>query len=93
VTLDAEQLEWVVREVVRRLRDVAISVSSNGATPRETPPEADAHITLADALITTSTLENRLDGVSRVTVAAKAIVTPSVRDLLRERQIELVRLE
>ena len=51
----------------------------------------DSHVMLTDKLITTATLEFRLQGVSRVTVPARAVVTPAARDLLKERSIELVR--
>ena len=94
VRLDADQLEWIVREVVRRLRiDSAVSPGdgrSNGALG-STPHSPDAHVILTQSLITTATLENKLDGVTRLTVPAKAIVTPAARDLLKDQGIELTR--
>jgi len=98
VRLDPDQLEWIVREVVRRLQEAALPAPSAGQTRRDAPAaraEAtyapDSHVMLTDKLITTATLEFRLQGVSRVTVPARAVVTPAARDLLKERSIELVR--
>jgi hypothetical protein len=91
VNLDADQLEWVVREVVRRLREHALPFGGASVGRGETSPTADAHITLTESLITTATLEHRLEGVTQLRVSARAVVTPSVRDLLKERNIELVR--
>ncbi|HMO86760.1 MAG TPA: hypothetical protein PKC18_17765 [Lacipirellulaceae bacterium] len=82
--LDPDQLEWIVREVVRRLRDGAA-----GATP--VADSATAEIALPHPLITLETLESQLAGVARVRVSSRAVVTPAVRDLLRQRGIELVR--
>jgi hypothetical protein len=41
--------------------------------------------------VTTRLLEGRFAGVATVTVAARAVVTPAARDLLRERKIALRR--
>ena len=96
--LDPDQLEWIVREVVRRLREEAFGLpaarmgaAGNGKSVGSTPPHADAHITLTQALITTSTLEHKLDGVARVSIPPRAVVTPAARDLLKARNIELAR--
>ncbi len=82
VTLSQEQLEWIVREVVRRLQ----TPHTNGAGT-----VASTRLSLAERLVTTETLRDRLDGVTEVQTIAGAIVTPAVVDLLKERQIALVR--
>jgi hypothetical protein len=82
VRLDADQLEWIVREVVRRLREGAAGAAA---------PIADGQLTLPHTLITAATLEHRLEGVARVSVPPRAVVTPAARDLLKERNIELRR--
>jgi ethanolamine utilization cobalamin adenosyltransferase len=46
---------------------------------------------LTQTLITTATLEHNLQGVARLSVPARAVVTPSARDLLKEHNIELAR--
>jgi hypothetical protein len=112
VRLDPDQLEWIVREVVRRLREGPIPSplppgESNQARPTEVgraqggsygreatgegAPPKDAHIILTQTLITTATLEHKLNGVARLSVPPRAVVTPSARDLLKEHNIELVR--
>ncbi len=90
--LDPDQLEWIVREVVRRLRSEQPTPAAGSALRHDPPHAPDVHVTLTEKLVTTATLESRLQGVTRVTVPARAIVTPSARDLLKERNIELARM-
>ena len=78
--LSPEQIDWIVAEVVRRLRACTDASASSGTT-----------LDLADRVVTLTTLDRRLDGVHCVQVSRHAVVTPAVRDLLRERQITLVR--
>lgn len=92
VRLDPDQLEWIVREVVRRLRESSIpSPLPLGGGQGEGAPQRDSHIILTQTLITTATLEHKLNGVARLSVPAQAVVTPAARDLLHEHNIELVR--
>jgi len=81
---DPEFFELVVREVIRRLRDQGLIVQG-------TVPAAADELNLPERLITRATLHGRLAGIGRVVVSLKAIVTPSVRDELKEQAIELVR--
>ena len=80
MTLSPEQLEAVVREVIRRLDEMQ--------SPNGTPAE---DLSIDDRLITTHTLEGRLAGVGRLVVGARAIVTPAAMDLLREKNVKLIR--
>jgi len=80
MTVTPEQLEWIVQEVIRRLR------SLDGQQPA-----AASELRLTDKLVTWALLKDRLASVRRVVVPAKAVVTPAVRDELKSRQIELVR--
>lgn len=88
--LDPDQLEWIVQEVVRRLRGLTPPLSSGEGRSEGAPP-GDAHIMLTQTVITTELLKHKLHGVTRVSVPARAVVTPSVRDMLHERNIELIR--
>ena len=88
--LDEHQLEWVVGEVVRRLRDGAVAETRSAAADARRPGR-DVQISLTQKLVTIATLEHRLDGVTQLVVSEKAVVTPAVRDLLKERNIELIR--
>lgn len=79
MTATPEQLEWIVQEVIRRLRD-------GGGNP-----PAGGELRLSDRVVTLAALKDRLANVQRVVVPAKAVVTPAVQDELKARQIELVR--
>jgi len=79
MTVTPEQLEWIVQEVIRRLR----AADSN--------PPAAGELRLTDRVVTLAALKDRLASVRRVVVPAKTVVTPAVRDELKARQIELVR--
>ena len=74
------EIERIVQEVIRRLTSAGIRVSSG-----------NSELKLSDRIVTLATIEGRLDGVQQLVVPAKAVVTPSVNDELRDRNIELVR--
>jgi hypothetical protein len=57
---------------------VANSASTNG------------QLTLNARVITTALLAGRIDGIKRIVVPPRAVITPAVRDLLRKKQITLV---
>ena len=48
-------------------------------------------VSLTEAVITADLLQSRLNGAQRVRVGLRAILTPSARDLLRARNVELIR--
>jgi hypothetical protein len=79
MTFDEEQVEWIVAEVMRRL-GVATVVAGNGG----------AELVLKERVVTMRLIEGRLAGVSRLVVPQCAVVTPAVRDELKQRKIELV---
>jgi hypothetical protein len=79
MTVTPEQLEWIVQEVIRRLRLLDGS-----------PPMA-GDVRLTDRVITMALLQDRLASVRRVIVPTRAVVTPAVRDELKQRDIELIR--
>ena len=80
MTLTQEQLEWIVAEVVRRLRAEPIATSVSNTT-----------LTIEERLVTLATLRGRIDGIGSVRIAKSSIVTPAVVDELKARGIELVR--
>ena len=63
------------------------------AAPVNTLPQTAGHekatLRLMDSPVTLALLEGRLDGVREVVISPKAIVTPSVRDLLYKKEIKL----
>ncbi len=81
MNLTAVQIEYIIREVVRRLTEM------NQATPATTGVE----LVLAERLVTLRDIEKRLAGIAKVSVGLRTVVTPSVRDLLRQKKIQLVR--
>jgi hypothetical protein len=83
MTLTDDQFERIVSEVIRRLLSQGVAVAQHPSTATE--------LTLTEKVITTRTLEGRLTGVKRLIVSQKAIVTPAVKDELKERHIDLIR--
>lgn len=79
---DAE-IERIVREVIRRLTAAGSEVACH-------PP---ATLRLEERLISLATLKGRLDGIRKLEVSLRAVVTPSVYDELRDKNIDLVRME
>lgn len=92
-------LEAIVREVLRRLAQLGGDrTGDDGAeTPRQTPaapaipPTASVpgQLRLSERTITLGSVAGQLQNVKDVLVSAGAVVTPSVRDELRKRQIAL----
>ncbi|MEM9659479.1 MAG: hypothetical protein AAF961_14060 [Planctomycetota bacterium] len=92
--LDEDQLEWVVREVVRRLATVGgrASISRDARNSADDDANvAGVELTLGDRVVSTSQLDGRLSGVSVVRVARRAVVTPAARDMLADAGATLVR--
>ena len=81
---DAELIEFIVQEVIRRLKSGGAMIEGSVA-----PANGARDLALTDRLITLATVKGRLDGVRRLVVTRKALVTPAVRDELRAREIEL----
>lgn len=80
MTLTQDQLDWIVAEVVRRLRAEPTAASVSNTT-----------LTIEERLVTLATLRGRIDDVGSVRIAKSAVVTPAVVDELKARGIELVR--
>ena len=75
----SEEIDRIVKEVIRRLR----------LTTKATFDDKTLRVT--EKLISLSTIEGRLSGISQFVVPQKAVITPSVHDELRSRQIEIIR--
>ena len=83
-TQNADWVETIVAEVMRRLLAQGISV-------RTVEEDREADLEIDTRVVSLETLSGRLEGIGRLVVKADAVVTPSVRDDLRQRNIELVR--
>ena len=81
MTFTEEQVAAIVVEVIRRL----------GLIDNNPKRQRGSDLTLAEKVVTTRTIENRLTGVTRLLVQTKAVITPAARDELKQRNIELVR--
>lgn len=87
MNLTKEQIEWIIAEVIRRLRQ--LESNERAAVSSETPDNT-AELRLNDKIVTLRSIENRLNGVSRLLVAPRTIVTPAVKDELKARKVELI---
>ena len=86
----AATLEWIVQEVVRRLQ-MRTSEERVAKTPAAQNTAGGGELVLEDRLVAWQTLRDRLDGVRKVVVPARAVITPRLRDELAQRGIVLVR--
>lgn len=100
MNLTATQIEDIVRVVVERLRTDGAAQPVPTATPNTATTEfvatkiaepAPGEVLLSERVITLESLKSRLNGVTSVVVHPKAVVTPAVRDLLRQHSIRLVK--
>lgn len=84
--MNAVEIERIVQEVLAVLR--------TGRAPEKQAPHlvvAATDCTLLDTkLVSLATLKNRLDGKRRLIIAKNTILTPSARDELRKRKVEIV---
>ena len=86
---EAELIETIVREVVRRLNAMGannVATTTNGSAA--VPPKS---VAVGERVVAMASLNGRLDGVCQVVVRKDAIVTPLVMDELRDRNVALVR--
>jgi len=79
-------IDSVVREVLARL-----SAAERPTPTRSAGETAPGQLVLGPAVVSLSTLADRLAGVRRVVVGKKAVVTPAARDLLRQHNITISR--
>lgn len=87
---EAIDVERVVREVLARLSAGNTPAAARPATI-ETSKKDIGELALGEKLITLAALQGQLAGVTRLSVLAKAVITPAARDLLREQKIAVVR--
>src|SRR5690349_9546044 len=89
------KIEQIVHEVLSR-----IGASADAGTVDESQQKQSkvapsnnrgGELVIGDNVISASTLADRLTGVQRVVVPARAVITPSARDLLRDENITVVR--
>jgi hypothetical protein len=77
---DQIDIEQIVREVLAKL--------GTDVRPQPPLPSAD-RLELRDKLVTLATLENQLTGIRSLVLPRGAVVTPSARDELRVRRVQV----
>jgi hypothetical protein len=83
MTFTEQQIEWIVMEVLRRLGVMGdVKTSARAAAANE--------LRLEDRVVTLRSIEGRLSDVTRLVVGPRAIVTPAVKDELKQRKVELI---
>ncbi|MDZ4817725.1 MAG: hypothetical protein SGJ20_01995 [Planctomycetota bacterium] len=85
------EIEQIVREVMRQLN--AVTPVSNGqaltAPPNGSTTNSSHVLELTARVVTLAEISEKLVGVRQLVVRRGAVVTPAVRDLLRERKVDL----
>lgn len=81
----AELIDHIVNEVLRRLGPPAGTVRTNGAEKRP------AQTVINERVVTADLLAERVNGAATVVVGQKAVVTPSAWDLARSRNLTIQR--
>jgi len=84
MSITPQEIDGIVRSVLKTL---------SGAGDEKTSSVSRETLSLDEPVISLGSIEGRLDGVRLVSVSAKAVVTPAVRDELRRRGIAWVRRE
>jgi ribose 5-phosphate isomerase RpiB len=84
-----DQIDRIVSEVLSRLGHAPAdeAVAGQGSTTAS----AVGELQLTEQVVSVAALSGRLNGIQRIVVPARAVITPSARDLLREKNISLVR--
>jgi hypothetical protein len=82
-------IERVVREVLAELKRAPAPEEPMAAAQTLTP--GNGELVISTRLVTMEEITDRLDGIRRVAVDPRAVITPAVRDALRQRNIELSR--
>lgn len=93
---DAVRIEGIVREVLRRLAGAKTPCSNATASSTSTPcasstTEIDSSVfSCQEKLIALQTLRGKLDNIKTLRLKPRTIVTPSARDELRDRKINVL---
>ena len=82
MSLSPTDIERVVQEVLRRL-------AAMGCLPTK-ESVGGATLSLNTRLVTMAEISGNVQGIERVEVPHRAVVTPAARDYLRERGVKLV---
>jgi hypothetical protein len=87
-----KDVERVVREVLAELGAARVG-GARGEAENGKSGRADADMVLSCRVVTMADVAGRLESVRRLVISRKAVVTPAVRDELRNRGIALARAD
>ncbi|MGC3970800.1 MAG: hypothetical protein QM775_26735 [Pirellulales bacterium] len=93
MNVSAAEIERLVREAIARLSAAAPAQESSPKTEPAKPaalPAADV-LEVAAQVVTLAEIDGRLGDKRRLVVGPKAVITPAVRDVLRQRNVTLER--
>ena len=90
MSLTATQIEDIVRVVVERLR-TGVAAPAVQVTQAKLAEPTVGEVHLSERVITLKSLEGKLSGAKSIVVHPKAVVTPAVKDTLRQQGIRLIR--
>ena len=95
MNLSATQIEDIVRVVVERLRAGVVAPSVQVAPAKAIEPSCivptAGEVHISERVITLESLKVQLGSAKTIVVHPRAVVTPAVKDLLRQQSIRLVR--
>lgn len=89
--IETAEIETIVRKVLNRM--LASDAPRSSASLSSNVANSAEMLNLSHSLITMSSLPKSLDGIREIGIHGKAVVTPAVRDFLREAKISIVRSE
>ncbi|MBI1246450.1 hypothetical protein GC197_01240 [bacterium] len=90
--ISSQEIERIVRLVVQRLRQAGATTQPASTTQPSTANVGELRLDVK--LVTIDSLKDKLnDSITRLCVPAKAVVTPAVKDELKQRGIELRRVD
>jgi len=90
MTVSADEIERIVRDVMSRLASERPAAAKEAETPK--PAAATVgELVLETKVVTLEEVQGRLGGIKQLSVQERAIITPAVRDLLRDKKVGLVR--
>jgi hypothetical protein len=85
---DNRQIDAIVQAVLERLGRTADAPSGNVAA---VPASNIGELTISDNVVSAKSLEGKLTNIQKVVVSARAVITPSARDLLRDKNVSITR--
>jgi hypothetical protein len=88
MSADNRQIDAIVQAVLERLGRSAGASSGNVALA---PSSGHGELTITDSVVSEATLRGKLENIQKLVISARAVITPSARDLLKEKNISLTR--